>query len=99
MNIRFDGPNRFEFTPELALFDAFDVQLLHGWLADPVEDAPMAEALKVCHFSCQARVKAQIIAQGLSYNQAVDVVISGMENEALRDRCTSVFLHSLLTDV
>eukprot|EP00049_Salpingoeca_infusionum_P005813 m.97176 g.97176 ORF g.97176 m.97176 type:complete len:403 (-) comp13095_c0_seq2:2697-3905(-) len=37
MNVRFNGPDSFEFTRELALFDLYGVRVLHGWLPDPQE--------------------------------------------------------------
>eukprot|EP00922_Rhytidocystis_sp_ex-Travisia-forbesii_P039359 GHVS01058533.1.p2 GENE.GHVS01058533.1~~GHVS01058533.1.p2 ORF type:complete len:746 (-),score=95.53 GHVS01058533.1:2960-5197(-) len=32
VNCRFDGPNSFEYTPELDVFDLLGVRLFHGWL-------------------------------------------------------------------
>uniref|UniRef100_A0A060TDE2 ARAD1D05786p n=1 Tax=Blastobotrys adeninivorans TaxID=409370 RepID=A0A060TDE2_BLAAD len=33
VNVRFDGT--FEDTPEMALFRAYDVDIVHGWICDP----------------------------------------------------------------
>lgn len=35
VNVRFNAPDAFEFTPELSCFDMCRVRLLHGWLVDP----------------------------------------------------------------
>lgn len=35
VNVRFNSPDGFEYTPELAVFDLFDVPILHGWIIDP----------------------------------------------------------------
>ena len=35
MNVRFSSIRGFEPTAELAMFDLFDVDLVHGWLVDP----------------------------------------------------------------
>eukprot|EP00451_Oxyrrhis_marina_P034587 CAMPEP_0204376946 /NCGR_PEP_ID=MMETSP0469-20131031/50523_1 /ASSEMBLY_ACC=CAM_ASM_000384 /TAXON_ID=2969 /ORGANISM="Oxyrrhis marina" /LENGTH=409 /DNA_ID=CAMNT_0051367923 /DNA_START=1 /DNA_END=1230 /DNA_ORIENTATION=+ len=35
VNVKFGGPDAFEYTKELAVFDLFDVPLLHGWVVDP----------------------------------------------------------------
>jgi hypothetical protein len=37
INVIFSRPQGFEFTPEIALFDLFDVKLVHGWVYDPQE--------------------------------------------------------------
>ncbi|XP_024391042.1 uncharacterized protein [Physcomitrium patens] len=35
VNLRFRHIHDFEFTPECAIFDLFDISLVHGWLFDP----------------------------------------------------------------
>jgi hypothetical protein len=35
VNVRFDHIHGFEPTAELAMFDLFHVDLVHGWVADP----------------------------------------------------------------
>lgn len=35
VNVGFDGTEAFEYTQELACFDAFGVVLRHGWVVDP----------------------------------------------------------------
>lgn len=35
VNVKFDNIHGFEPTAELAMFDLFDVDLVHGWVADP----------------------------------------------------------------
>jgi hypothetical protein len=39
VNIRFRSCDSFEYTVELAAFDAFRVRLLHGWIIDPNDDS------------------------------------------------------------
>ena len=45
VNVKFGGASLFEFTPELAVFDALDVRIVHGWRVDAANDAATAEAL------------------------------------------------------
>jgi MINDY deubiquitinase len=35
VNVMFDDCARFEFTPQIAMFDLFGIRLLHGWVVDP----------------------------------------------------------------
>ncbi|CAN4127490.1 unnamed protein product [Withania somnifera] len=35
VNIKFRRIDDFEFTPECAIFDLFDIPLYHGWIVDP----------------------------------------------------------------
>jgi hypothetical protein len=35
LNVAFNGVTKFEFTEEISVFDALDIQLLHGWICDP----------------------------------------------------------------
>lgn len=35
VNILFDSIHGFETTPELSMFELFNVDLVHGWLVDP----------------------------------------------------------------
>lgn len=35
VNVKFDSIHGFEPTKELAMFDLFNVDLVHGWIADP----------------------------------------------------------------
>ena len=39
VNLRFADVESFESTPQLALFDAAALRLLHGWCVDPQERA------------------------------------------------------------
>jgi hypothetical protein len=34
VNVHFASPTAFEYTPQTALFDAFRLKLVHGWVAD-----------------------------------------------------------------
>jgi hypothetical protein len=45
VNLRFDGTDDFEFTQEVACFDAFSVELRHGWLPHPTEEAALLRAM------------------------------------------------------
>ncbi|KAH8957060.1 hypothetical protein BDL97_07G072900 [Sphagnum fallax] len=38
VNVRFTHIHDFEFTPECAIFDLFDIGLVHGWLCDPQDE-------------------------------------------------------------
>uniref|UniRef100_A0A1I8IVI2 Ubiquitin carboxyl-terminal hydrolase n=1 Tax=Macrostomum lignano TaxID=282301 RepID=A0A1I8IVI2_9PLAT len=35
INIGFSGYSKFEYTPELDIFDRFNIELVHGWVLDP----------------------------------------------------------------
>ncbi|ORX95011.1 DUF544-domain-containing protein [Basidiobolus meristosporus CBS 931.73] len=66
VNVRFDSIRGFESTPELSMFEAFKVDLIHGWIADPEEDW---NTYKVLTEKC------------INYNTAVDLVVKGDEAE------------------
>lgn len=38
VNPKFSSVRGFEFTDETAIFDLFDISLVHGWIMDPEED-------------------------------------------------------------
>uniref|UniRef100_A0A1D1YXN6 Protein FAM63A n=1 Tax=Anthurium amnicola TaxID=1678845 RepID=A0A1D1YXN6_9ARAE len=44
VNVLFRKINDFEFTPECAIFDLFDIGLYHGWIVDP-QDRETATAI------------------------------------------------------
>ncbi|KAK9814352.1 hypothetical protein WJX72_004386 [[Myrmecia] bisecta] len=44
VNVQFHDIRGFEFTDEVAIFDLMDINLVHGWLADP-QDTVVAEAI------------------------------------------------------
>ncbi|XVF13232.1 hypothetical protein REPUB_Repub08aG0190900 [Reevesia pubescens] len=44
VNIKFRRIDDFEFTPECAIFDLFDIPLYHGWIVDP-QDFETASAI------------------------------------------------------
>ena len=35
INIKFSDVTDFEFTPAIAMFDSYNIRLLHGWVVDP----------------------------------------------------------------
>jgi len=35
INVKFSEPDAFEFTSEVAMFDAYDIRLVHAWTVDP----------------------------------------------------------------
>eukprot|EP01119_Soliformovum_irregulare_P002812 TRINITY_DN13073_c0_g1_i1.p1 TRINITY_DN13073_c0_g1~~TRINITY_DN13073_c0_g1_i1.p1 ORF type:complete len:442 (-),score=128.86 TRINITY_DN13073_c0_g1_i1:36-1361(-) len=43
VNVRYQHPKDFEYTPECVIFDLLDIDLLHGWLPDPA--APEASTI------------------------------------------------------
>lgn len=46
VNVQFGSIHGFESTAELAMFDLFNVDLVHGWIADPqVRDKKKREIL------------------------------------------------------
>ncbi|KAG0194215.1 hypothetical protein DFQ28_000934 [Apophysomyces sp. BC1034] len=61
VNIRFSSINGFEPTAELALFDLFGVDLVHGWIADPQDNETYQVVVKQCG----------------SYNAVVECVVQG----------------------
>jgi hypothetical protein len=38
VNLQFSSHTAFELTPALLVFDLLDIQLVHGWLVDPLEE-------------------------------------------------------------
>ncbi|CAO3665247.1 unnamed protein product [Rhizopus microsporus] len=63
VNILFDSIHGFETTPELSMFELFNVDLVHGWLVDPQD----RETYKVIVEHCK------------NYNQAVECIVQGNE--------------------
>eukprot|EP00808_Paulinella_micropora_P014247 g74013.t1 len=45
VNCVFTHPTKFEFTPQIALFDMFETRLLHGWVCDP-QDKVLQKAIE-----------------------------------------------------
>jgi ubiquitin carboxyl-terminal hydrolase MINDY-1/2 len=45
LNVRFTGVQHFEFTEEVAIFDALGIVLLHAWVLDP-QDSAIAAIVK-----------------------------------------------------
>lgn len=39
LNVFFSSVDKFEFTPEISVFDILGLKLFHGWLVDPKGDA------------------------------------------------------------
>ncbi|KAI8371830.1 hypothetical protein BD560DRAFT_489473 [Blakeslea trispora] len=64
VNVQFDRIRGFEPTAELAMFDLFHADLVHGWVADP-QDRETYQAL---------------MHVGMSYNQAVEAVVRTNES-------------------
>ncbi|KAI8365203.1 uncharacterized protein BYT42DRAFT_589150 [Radiomyces spectabilis] len=61
VNVRFSSTRDFEPTAELAMFDLFDVDLVHGWIADPQD----AETYRI------------VVEQCGSYNAVVECIVRG----------------------
>ncbi|KAI9488258.1 hypothetical protein BDB00DRAFT_849234 [Zychaea mexicana] len=61
VNVRFSSIRGFEPTAELAMFDLFGVDLVHGWLADPQD----RETYRIVAEKCG------------SYNSVVECVVRG----------------------
>ncbi|KAI8579245.1 hypothetical protein K450DRAFT_243482 [Umbelopsis ramanniana AG] len=83
INVYFNSINGFEPTAELALFDLFDVDLVHGWVVDS-EDK---ETQKIVVNRCG------------SYNAAVECVISSdiasrHDNSSLSEQDRTELIHA-----
>ncbi|ORX52782.1 DUF544-domain-containing protein [Hesseltinella vesiculosa] len=63
MNVQFTSIRDFEPTAELALFDLFKVDLVHGWMVDPQDE----ETHRV------------VVEQCKSYNGVVECIVHGNE--------------------
>ncbi|CAO3660898.1 unnamed protein product [Rhizopus stolonifer] len=63
VNILFDTIHGFEPTPELALFELFHVDLVHGWIVDPQDTATFDVIVKNCK----------------NYNQTVNSIVQANE--------------------
>ncbi|KAI9273048.1 hypothetical protein BDA99DRAFT_499876 [Phascolomyces articulosus] len=61
VNVRFSSIRGFEPTAELAMFDLFDVDLVHGWLVDPQDEQTYQIIAEKCG----------------SYNSVVECVVRG----------------------
>ncbi|XP_050410163.1 ubiquitin carboxyl-terminal hydrolase MINDY-2 isoform X2 [Patella vulgata] len=44
VNVKFNGVDDFEYTPECIIFDLLEIPLYHGWLVDP-QDSKCVEAI------------------------------------------------------
>ncbi|KAI9281060.1 hypothetical protein BY458DRAFT_544415 [Sporodiniella umbellata] len=66
MNVLFDSIHGFESTPELAVFDLFNVELVHGWIVDPQDITTYDVIVKGCR----------------SYNQTVECIVQAEEISA-----------------
>lgn len=40
----------FEYTPELAIFDLFEIPIFHGWVVDP-QEVELAEIVRNCSYN------------------------------------------------
>ncbi|KAG2202398.1 hypothetical protein INT47_008869 [Mucor saturninus] len=63
VNVQFDSIHGFEPTAELAMFDLFNVDLVHGWVADPQD----IETFDIVVNKCK------------SYNQTVEFIVQANE--------------------
>ncbi|KAI8061662.1 hypothetical protein BC940DRAFT_310085 [Gongronella butleri] len=63
VNVQFGSIRDFEPTSELALFDLFDVDIVHGWIVDPQDQETHRVVVKQCK----------------SYNGVVECVVRGNE--------------------
>ncbi|ORY92070.1 hypothetical protein BCR43DRAFT_518075 [Syncephalastrum racemosum] len=61
VNVRFSSIRDFEPTAELAMFDLFHVDLVHGWIADPQDEETYKTIVEKCG----------------SYNSVVECVVKG----------------------
>ncbi|CAO3625558.1 unnamed protein product [Cunninghamella blakesleeana] len=64
VNVHFNSIREFEPTAELALFDLFNVDIVHGWIVDPQDK----ETYRVVVENCK------------SYNGVVECIVRGNEN-------------------
>ncbi|GAA5814808.1 hypothetical protein MFLAVUS_008311 [Mucor flavus] len=63
VNVKFDSIHGFEPTKELAMFDLFNVDLVHGWIADPQDIETYDIVVNTCG----------------SYNRIVEYVVQADE--------------------
>ncbi|KAL1914642.1 uncharacterized protein VTP21DRAFT_8053 [Calcarisporiella thermophila] len=82
VNVYFRNIRGFEPTEELALFDVFGVDLVHGWVVDPEEEVFHEVLVKRCG----------------SYNRAVEVIVRGDEVRERKKGCLSTEDDSLICD-
>ncbi len=66
VDVRFDHIRSFEPTPDMCLFDAFDVRLVHGWTVDPQD----TETYRI------------VVEQCAHYNKLAEFVIAAHEEAA-----------------
>lgn len=68
VNVKFTGINDFELTPQLLLFDAFHVRLVHGWIPDSTN-------------ASETNVHQLLTTKYTSYNSAIEKSVSNDSSE------------------
>lgn len=103
VNIKFDSIHGFEPTAELAMFDLFNVNLVHGWVADPQDVETFDVIVNKCGTYNHA-VELIVQADELSTRQSdeglmVTKSLTTVEEEKLHEGALkSLLLHELNID-
>ncbi|CAF1252993.1 unnamed protein product [Adineta steineri] len=69
VNLKFNGVDKFEYTPECIIFDLLGIQLLHGWVVDP-QDKELQKIIQ---------------SNALSYNQLIEKIIPQTDGNLSRE--------------
>ncbi|KAH9557463.1 hypothetical protein CY35_07G085600 [Sphagnum magellanicum] len=80
VNVRFTHIHDFEFTPECAIFDLFDIGLVHGWLCDPQDEET---SQMIGNHSYNALVEKLVALQASKGDSAANDVTGAVEESTV----------------
>ncbi|CAF0916643.1 unnamed protein product [Adineta ricciae] len=110
VNLKFDGVDKFEYTPECIIFDLLNIQLFHGWVIDPQDtelrtivnsDAPSYNQLVEKMIRERTSEREELVRESLLIEQFLDENRSQLThygilqlNQTMRDNQLAVFFRN-----
>ncbi|CAF1014048.1 unnamed protein product [Rotaria sp. Silwood1] len=110
VNLKFDGVDKFEYTPECIIFDLLNIQLFHGWVIDPQDtelrtivttDAPSYNQLVEKMIRQRHSEREELVRESLLIEQFLDENRSQLThygilqlNQTMRDNQLAVFFRN-----
>ncbi|CEP10845.1 hypothetical protein [Parasitella parasitica] len=88
VNVKFNNIHGFEPTAELAMFDLFNVNLVHGWVADPQDVETYDVVVNKCgtyNHVVELIVQANELGTSHSINEGVTKSLSTAQEEKLHE--------------
>ncbi|KAI8098506.1 uncharacterized protein BX664DRAFT_318881 [Halteromyces radiatus] len=82
INVQFSSIYDFEATAELALFDLFDVNLVHGWIPDPQDE----ETYRVVHECKSYNGLVECVVRGNEVNLETSSLLDNVEQRKKKDQ-------------